>query len=162
MVAHLFTRSSGPFIEVGGPTPRGYDITRDIVLPRRIVVTSDTDGPGVEKIVHARSLDFQPGSVGAFFASYLPFYDPSDYADLHKHYITQAKPLLEEDGLFVMQGAREADILHAADIGYAILQIVTQYRSPYRKQERWDFIASNSTPHQSEYTLAAVEMTDKE
>lgn len=116
---------SGPFIEVGGPSPRGYRLV-DLLdvhkaTGKKIMVTNISaeqlrqpvpesmhDAIEIDGVEDVRSLPYKENSVGAFFANGLGFYSTP-------YLFRYSTRLLEKDGLLVagyMSGLEVADALH--------------------------------------------------
>lgn len=117
--------TKGPFVEIGGPSPRGYDLV-DLAevfrtTGKKIVVTNlqaeRLSAPVPEEMRKAieigglqdvRHLQFKKKTVGAFFTNGLGFY-ASPY--LFRH----STSMLEKDGLLIagyLSGLEVADALH--------------------------------------------------
>jgi hypothetical protein len=156
-VLRLFEEREGPFVEVGGPTPKGYDLLAVEQLPKPLVVTNaDRLVSGIDKVARAQRLPFKDGTVGALFASGLPYEDhkffPFGRFDLHKAFIGQAKRCLEESGVLVMSTATQGDIEHAVSLGLTPVSILeTTATFPLQgniTKTFWDFIAMKGTPEE--------------
>lgn len=125
----LFEERQGPFVEVGGPTSKGYPILGDGQLPKPVTVTnSDRCVPSVEKVVKAQHTLFESASLGVVFAFGLPYVDHKFYPfgkfDLHKAFISQAKRCLEESGILVMQTGTQSDLEYAVGLGFTPVRVL--------------------------------------
>lgn len=147
---HLFEGRQGPFVEVGGPTPKGYKLIDTERLPKPLMITNGYRAvPNIDKVVKAQRLPFKDNSIGALFAAGLPYGEhklfPFGRFDLHKAFIGQAKRCLEESGVLVMDAATHDDVEYAVSSGLTPVQIV-ETTGTFRRQGNmvktsYDFVA---------------------
>lgn len=79
-------------------------------------------------LLDAAHLPFAVGSVGSLFTAYLPCraYDrqAGKVIDLHRAFFDEASRTLEPEGLLVMRGSSEDEIVYADGLGLTPVQIV--------------------------------------
>jgi hypothetical protein len=165
-VLRLLEEREGPFVEVGGPTPKGYSLLDVKELPQPLVITNeDSSVLGIDKVAKAQRLPFKDASIGAIFAAGLPYADYKFYPfgkfDLHKAFIGQAKRCLESCGILAMDTATLADLEYAVGLGFTPVSIL-ETTSTFSLQGNmtksfWNFIAVNEVPERPlAYTYKAA------
>lgn len=113
--------SAGMIIEVGGPTGVGdYGVCNILDYRRRgkrVIITNIERYPenpnkeyDVELIADGRKLPFGNSSLGAVFASCLPF-------AVHAEVLPEAARVLKAGGVLVWRGVKEADVTTAGQNG---------------------------------------------
>ncbi len=135
----------GPFIEIGGPTPNGFELVNYDSLDKKIFMSNITPGcPLYDEMTgqflgyigkinfyaDGKQLPLKDGGIGALFASNMPY-------AIRKQLIHEAKRVLEENGLLVWQGGTEEDIQEASRIGFEL----TEYsKKLYGSVYNWNVI----------------------
>jgi len=126
---------TGPFIEIAGPTPEGFEFVDYDKLDRKVFISNIGNGLPLqddekgEIIGHWGKVDFQADSqkmplrqqsVGALFASKMDI-------DVVIDTIKEANRILEPGGIFILQGVTKKDIIDLVkELGFEVKREVTK------------------------------------
>lgn len=85
--------AGGPVIEVGGPTPQGFDalMERGITLPAELIIVNEKDLEGMDRKADAGRLPFADESIGVCLVSNLNTLNQNDIDTLNRKYCGGAK-----------------------------------------------------------------------
>lgn len=128
-VNRSLSEKDGPFLEVAGPTDNYRLVEPDVIKDK--LITSNIE-PGlptwdpmtgeflgnsgtVDVVADSRSLPVGDSSLNALFGSNM-------LSETREQTVNEAKRVLKEGGLLVVQGFREGDIAKASEIGFSIRQ----------------------------------------
>ncbi len=106
----------GLCVEIGGPTPHGYEFIRELglTLPANILVTNisnpvtlnpfgeNPEQHHVDAVIDIQHLPYKKGSVDMIITSSLPH-------KLHKTLLTESAKVLRESGLLVIENEQPED-----------------------------------------------------
>src|SRR3989338_7873919 len=120
-IREALAQRRGPFVELAGPTHRGYQMIPSDFFDRereRIFVSNITTNPPqggeVQLAADAGQLPFADESLGAVLACELPRF-------VREPAITEASRALEEGGLLIWQGVLFEDIAFARNHGLELV-----------------------------------------
>ena len=141
-------QTTSPLVELGGPTPQGYELVDFDNFPDKQILIINIDPQTVKRDLDNRNysispekkrvdlqadatkLPFEDQSIGVLFASALPI-------DIHADIFRDAVRVLSPGGIMVWEGGREEDINLAKNNGLELVQ-------------------SNKTIYDEDYILALV------
>lgn len=137
----------GPFVEVAGPTEKGYKIIELDELDKKVFILNITPGASdfddqtgefvgfygkVDFIADARELPFKDGAIAAIFCSDLgKLYSTSVTVDqnqsgnklnLRADALKEIFKALKPEGILVWKGGTEDDAVFARNIGFKVRQ----------------------------------------
>lgn len=143
-IKEKLSKIDGPFVEVAGPTEKGYSIVKLDDLDKKVFVSNITPGwtefndqtgesielkGNVDFQADARELPFKDSTIGAVFCSCLGELHSSSKAVDIKHALKLRIDALKEifralksEGVLVWQGGKEEDVRFAQDIGFNVDQ----------------------------------------
>ncbi len=104
---------SGPFIEIGGPTPQNFKMFPRYRLDRTgkpYFVSNVNLNDGVDFVADGRQMPLKDASVGALFMSAMTRYYRADI-------LQEAARILEPGGVIIIQGVELEDIEVAKENG---------------------------------------------
>ncbi len=128
----------GPIIEIGGPTESGFPLANWGQIKQKTFIsniepgapTFDKDGTfshyygKVDFQADAQHLPFQDGSIGAIRADSLP-------PDVFENAIDEARRVLIQNGLLILQGVDSDDVLFVTQNGFTLVQYKLKDSVPY-------------------------------
>lgn len=116
---------NGLCVEIGGPTPQGYEFIRklDLILPANILITNisnpvtlnpfgeNPEQYDVDAVVDVRRLPYEKGDVDMIITSSLPH-------KLHKALFTESATALRKYGLLIIENIQPEDNKLAKQSGF--------------------------------------------